>query len=918
MKRLFIIIIFTAIAVSQVLAQANLSGKVKDSRNGDCLIGATVLLEKAGNTQPVKSTITDPEGVFVMRNIDSGNYTLNISYIGYKTYTKSISIGNKNINIEIELKEDNQILDEVSVNGRATRAEQKGDSLIYNAEAFKVMDGSNAESLLSKMPGIVVEGGTIQAQGEDVKKILVDGKEFFDGDINLAIKNLPSDVIASIEVFDKQSEQAEFSGFDDGEQIKTINIITKTGFKLGTFGRIYAGYGTDNRYNAGGNINFFNDDRRISILGMSNNINSQNFSQEDIAGVMSANSFKGGGKGQRMGGGSASKYSFMTGNLNGVTASDGIGLNYVDRWNNKMSFTGSYFFNHSNNTNQKNTDRDYFESALPGMSYNEFYNAQMNNFNHRINIKYDYNIDKRNSLTIRPSISLQDNSSNALTDGWNMLEDVITNKVNKHNTSDVLAYNVGGSIDFRHRFAKPGRTFSVNFRGNMSNNSNDTYNDYLKTIYSPAETTNLTSQYKDNNTKTVRYNGNIMYTDLIAKNLQIQANYRISYSNSSADKITYDKSPVTDLYEMMNEELSNIYESDYMTHSGGIGLRYRLGKLNISGEANIQYSSLLNTQTYPESNNTSRNFFAVLPKVNVRYQVDRNNSFMFRYNSNTSSPSISDLQNIINNSNPLFISAGNPDLKQQVNHMMNLRYVLTTKTGHSFIAMLGSTIRQDYITDSTFVAKESIKLNEEITLDKGAQFTRPVNSNGYYSFQSLVTYGFPVDFIRSNLNFSIATNTASVPVIFDGVKSSTNEINIIPKVVIGSNISTKLDFTLSYSSGINLAYSSADSGNKDKYINHNGQFKFGWEFWKGFTLNSVFNYVGYTGLESESINYYLWNVSIGKKFLKNNACEINLSAFDILRQNKSFVRNVGGNYYEYVTGNVIEPYFMLSVVYNIR
>lgn len=918
MKRILTIIIFTAIVVSQVLAQVNLSGKVKDGRNGDSLIGATVLLLKNGNDQPVKSTITDPDGLFVMRNVEAGNYILNISYIGYRTYTKSVTVGNKNIRIDIELKEDNQILDEVSVNGRATRAEQKGDSLIYNAEAFKVMDGSNAESLLSKMPGIVVEGGTIQAQGEDVKKILVDGKEFFDGDINLAIKNLPSDVIASIEVFDKQSEQAEFSGFDDGEQIKTINIITKTGFKLGTFGRVYAGYGTDNRYNAGGNINFFNDDRRISILGMNNNINSQNFSQEDIAGVMSANTFNGGGKGKRMGGGSASKYSFMTGNLNGVTASDGIGLNYVDRWNDKMSFTGSYFFNHSNNINQKNKDRDYFESVLPNMSYNEFYDAQMNNFNHRINIKYDYNINKRNSLTIRPSISLQDNSSNALTDGWNMLEDVITNKVNKHNTSDVLAYNIGGSIDFRHRFTKPGRTFSVNFRGNLSNNSNDTYNDYLKTIYSPTETTDLTSQFKDNNTRTVRYNGNIMFTDLIARNLQIQANYRISYSNSTADKITYDKSPVTDLYEMMNEELSNIYESDYMTHSGGVGLRYRLGKLNISGEANMQYSSLLNAQTYPENSNTSRSFFAVLPKVNVRYQVDRNNSFIFRYNSNTSSPSISDLQNIINNSNPLFISAGNPDLKQQVNHMMNLRYVLTTKTGHSFIAMLGSTIRQDYITDSTFVAKEPIKLNEEITLDKGAQFTRPVNSSGYYSFQSLITYGFPVDFIRSNLNFSIATNTASVPVIFDGVKSSTNEVNIIPKVVIGSNISTKLDFTLSYSSGINLAYSSADSGNKDKYINHNGQFKFGWEFWKGFTLNSVFNYVGYTGLESESINYYLWNVSLGKKFLKNNACEINLSAFDILRQNKSFVRNVGGNYYEYVTGNVIEPYFMLSVVYNIR
>lgn len=917
MKRAITILILS-IMVCAAIAQSRIRGTVKDVVRREPLIGATVLLDDNSTKEQSGHAITDMEGRFVINGVADGNYTIHISYVGYKPFSKEISIQGKGISLDVELKEDNQILDEVSISGRATRAEQKGDSLVYNAEAFKVMDGSNAESLLSKMPGIVVEGGTIQAQGEDVKKILVDGKEFFDGDINLAIKNLPSDVIASIEVFDKQSEQAEFTGFDDGEQIKTINIITKSGFKLGTFGRVYAGYGTDNRYNAGGNINFFNDDRRISVLGMSNNINSQNFSQEDIAGVMSANSFGGGKRRGMQASGGSSKYNFMTGNLNGVTSSDGIGFNYVDKWNDKMNFTGSYFFNHSLNNNSKQTDRDYFESSLPGMSYNEFYDAQMNNFNHRINIKYDYNINRNNSLTIRPTISLQDNSSDVSTIGENLFEEITRNKVDKSSVSDILAYNLGASIDYRHRFSKPGRTLSVNVRGSMSNNSNETYNDYINTIFQPEESEEYTSQLKDNGTKQYDYRGSLMYTDLITKALQIQASYRVSYRNSASDKITYDKSPVTDLYDMMNEDLSNVYESDYITHYGGLGLRYRIGKLNISGEAGLQYSSLANMQTYPERNDISKEFLAVIPRVNIRYSVDRNNSFMLRYNSSTSSPSISDLQNIINNSNPLFMSAGNPDLRQQINHSLNLRYILTTKTGHSFIAMVGTTLRKDYVADSTFIAKEEIQLADGITLDKGAQFTRPVNIDGYYSLQSLVTYGFPVDFIRSNLNFSIATNFASIPTIFDGKLSKTNEINIIPKVVIGSNISTKLDFTLSYSSGINQAYSTTDRSNKDLYVNHNGQFKLGWEFWKGFTLTNVFNYVGYSGLEDGNMNYYLWNVSVGKKFLKNNACEISLSAFDILRQNKSFIRNVGNNYYEYVQGNVLEPYFMLSVIYNIR
>lgn len=349
--------------------RVTVSGTVTDRNTGEPLPSATVSIAPSSDMDAKKYTSTDLDGKFVFKSVSYDSYVLEVTYVGYKADDKRLKVTEKRDNyvVTFKLEENALMLGEVSVQGRATRAEQKGDSLFYNAEAFKVMQGSSAEDLLSKMPGIVVEGGTIQAQGEDVKKILVDGKEFFEGDVNLAIKNLPSDVIASIEVFDKKSEQAEFTGFDDGEEVKTINIITKGGYRQGTFGEVSAGYGTEDRYKVNGNINFFNDDRRISVLGMSNNVNQQNFSQENLAGVMSS-SARGGGRGRRGGGGGGGRGSggggntsdFMVGSMGGVTSTNGVGLNYVDKWGEKVNITGSYFFNQSENLTQQQTEREYF------------------------------------------------------------------------------------------------------------------------------------------------------------------------------------------------------------------------------------------------------------------------------------------------------------------------------------------------------------------------------------------------------------------------------------------------------------------------------------------------------------------------------------------------------------------------------
>lgn len=418
--------------------------------------------------------------MFQFKKLPAGTYTLQISYVGYKTYKEAVIIpssGEKKVNVT--MREDVNLLDEVSVNARATRAEQKGDSLLYNAEVFKVMQGSSAEDLLAKMPGIVVEGGGIQAQGEEVKKVLVDGKEFFDGDVNLAIKNLPSDIIAGIEVFDKKSEQAEFTGFDDGEEIKTINIVTKGGFRQGTFGEVSAGYGTEDRYKVNGNVNFFNEDRRISLLGMSNNVNQQNFSQEDLAGVMSSGASgkrRGGGRNGGRGGafgGNASD--FMVGSTGGVTSSNGLGINYVDQWGEKWKVTGSYFFNQSDNLTQQQTEREYFDSSLPGMTYSEYQESSMKNWNHRFNMKLDYQISNRTSLQFRPTLSFQNNDSHGLLQGLNLLNGMSDNETETATLGENDAYNVGADLILRHRFLKEGRTLSLMLSGKMSNTDGNTY-----------------------------------------------------------------------------------------------------------------------------------------------------------------------------------------------------------------------------------------------------------------------------------------------------------------------------------------------------------------------------------------------------------------------------------------------------------
>jgi hypothetical protein len=425
------------------------------------------------------------------------------------------------------------------------------------------------------MPGITVTNGTVTAHGETVNRVLVDGKPFFGDDAALTLKSLPAEIVDKIEVFDKLSDQAQFTGFDDGNGQKTINIVTKADRKMGQFGKVFAGYGLDNRYQAGGNISFFKGNQRISVIGLSNNINMQNFSSQDLLGVTGSS----GGGGRGGGGGGGSSNNFLVGNQSGITGTNSFGLNYANKFGKKVDVSGSYFFNRTGNTNTQSTEKEYF---LSGGTGNQFYNensrTSSTNSNHRLNFRVEYNINANNSLIITPRLSFQDNHSTSLKAGLTTLANGSNvNSTDNSQRSQNNGYNFSNDLLFRHSFAKKGRTLSLNV--NTQVNDRDGIRDlYSKNMYyglampDTAMRGDTIDQRSFTKSDGITLGGNLIYTEPISTTGQLQFNYGLTVSNSNSSRETYNMSFDSNTYSDLDTLLSNNFDNRYITNRAG----YRL------------------------------------------------------------------------------------------------------------------------------------------------------------------------------------------------------------------------------------------------------------------------------------------------------------------------------------------------------
>ncbi len=930
MKYLYTIFILLACAPLAWAQPFSVQGTVVDADDKSPLPGAYVFLSTANNPV-ISSGVTNGEGRFMLEKVNSGEYFLIISFTGARD-TVQVSVTNQSIDLGKLPFSGGVRLDELEIAAQTTPVVQQGDTTVINASAYKTLPDANAGTLLEKMPTVRVENGEVQAQGEKVQQVLVDGKRFFGDDPNVALNTLPAAVIDKIQIFDQQSEQSQFTGFDDGQMVKTINIITKPNMRNGQFGKIYGGYGTDGRYQTGGHINFFDGGQRFSLIGMGNNINQQNFSTEDLLGVVGSSGGRrgggrggfGGGRGRGRGGrgGGASVNDFLVSQQGGISGTQAFGLNYSDEWGEKLEVAGSYFFNRSENYTLQSLEQQFFEGAGISQTYDEKEEINSININHRLNARVEYDADDNNSIVWRPTLSWQLNEGADSLLAQNQRGGELFSETGNLLNSDLSALKFDNRLLWRHRFEKRRRTFSVSVNTGYVPSKGDRYLSANQIFYEGDEPAiELLNQYSSLDLNSWNASANLQYTEPIGKSMMLMFRYQASFQREENAQETFDWVESESEFSLLDEELSSVFSNDYLTQNFGLGVNRReRGGPMFMVRANVQWATMANEQTFPTAQEVNNEFFNVLPMAVFRHRMSNDKNIVAVYRTSTDLPSITQLQEVVNNTNPLQLEVGNSDLRQSYQHRVFTRYSSTnTEKGSLFFALLSATYTRNYIGNSTYWEEGALPSGLSYDLSGGAQITRPENVGSYLNLRALTTYGFPVAPLKSNLNVDLSATYTETPGLINGLANKSKNTALGLGLTLSSNFSDRVDFTISSRSDYNEASSTLQTA-VTSYISQSTRFRFDWVLGKsGIVFRTDINHQLYDGLSEDfDQNFVLWNMSIGKKLFKNQLGEISLSVFDLLKQNNSVARTVTETYIQDTQTNALQQYFMLSFKYDLR
>lgn len=909
-----IVLFFCAFTSCTLNAQNtySISGIIMENTTKQTLIGANVVLKNSTNIT-LTGTVTNASGYYVLSNIAPGNYTIEYSYIGFLTDTIKVIVKNSDVKLPVHfLKENTVQLKEFSVEAVQTKVEINGDTILYHADAFKTNPDATSEDLIKKMPGFTVEGNTVKVNGEEVKKVVVDGKTFFGDDPTATLRNLPADVVDNVQVFSMQSDQSQFTGFQDGNDEKTINLTTKKGKNVGQFGKVFAGYGSDEKYSAGITFNSFNGSQRISILGMTNNINQQNFNISDIMSVMSNSGASPGPPGS----GSAMS-NFFSGSQSGLTNTNAFGLNYIDSWG-KFKISGNYFFNQTNNSNNSSVFREYFNENK--QQYQQYSSSKNQNINHKFNVKLEYTIDSMNKITLSPRLTLQKNNSNSSLQGTNFspLSNQLLSSTINDNSSLSNGYNFSNDLLVQHKFHKKGRTISFNLNTQLNNRSSDG-NYYSTSIYEDSlDVPQIVDQQSGTSSENLILNGNLSYTEPIGKKGQMMFTYRPSYIKNEAEKTINNKLSGGE-YSSQDTLLSNNFSNTFVSQRVGASYRLNTSVSSFSVGAEVEQSVLNINQSYPVTYKSDNTFLNILPSATYNYKFSKTFNVNANFRSSVKSPEVSQLQNVLDVSNPLFVKIGNPELKPVKENNLTIRLMnRSPEKEHHFFVMLSASKTDNYVSNTTYII-HSDTLVQHVSVKRGSQLTVPTNVDGYYSVRGFGVYGFPLTFIKSNLNLNFGYTLKNTPAIINSQLNHSLSNSYSGGMYLASNISANLDFSLSYNGSYNVVSNSIQSKSNNSYYNHTAGVKVNYLYRNRLVLNTDINQSQYFGLsESYNQDYMLWNAYIGYKFLKSQSLELKLSVYDILNQNKTISRTITETYSEDSNTQSLKRYALLTLTYTFK
>ena len=915
----------TIILFSFIITAAQKNGVVRgiafDSLTKQLVPSATITLMQRKDSSLVSFTMSDNSGKFEFTGIQNSDYRLLITHVNYHNSTQFFKVDDEHKNIDLGnvfMYDLSKVLSEVVVTSEAPPVTLVGDTIQYNAGSFRTQPNANVEDLLKKLPGVKVEkDGTVKAQGEKVQKVLVDGKEFFGSDPKIATKNLPADAVDKVQVYDKLSDQAQLTGFDDGNSEKTINLKLKKDKKKGMFGKINAGAGTDGRYAGRLNANSFKGARQMSAIGMGNNINAEGFSFMDVLNFTGAlNQLKNGGGNINVNISPDDPLAgLLGGNNSGINTTFGGGVNYNNIIGTKTDLQSNYLYSRYNPNRVSHVQRQYFSPA--NVYKQNSYTDNLNN-NHRLNFNVDYQIDSFHSVKVTPAFSRQNTRNKTLSDYMTWSEQgAIINDGNSYNLSNSEGYNLNTNILFRKKFHKKGRTFSLNVLTNLSDIDGDGTLKSITNFYDQVSGSLLTrdSINQQNNTASdlKGYNARVVYTEPVFKRSILEFSLGNSFTRSTSSKTTYDYNDNSGKFDMINNMLTNDYENTYGYTTGGVRFRKQTKTYNYAAGLSWQQSQLQGSVTNQNKDSiitkTFRNF---LPNARFQYYFSRFKNILINYNTNTNQPTVSQLQPVPDNTNPLYIKVGNPHLKQE--------FIQTLR--------LNSSLVNPYTNRNLFVyVMLQQTQNKIVNYDKinslGVDSVMPVNVNGVYNLNGNLSWGFPVRFLKGSLDISstVSYYRGKQPVSDRNNQIEINQINtaaIGPEIRLNMSPTEKLD--LSLGAGVNYSNSkySIQSTKNSKYFNQEYSTEMNWQLRRGFLFATDFAYT-ITNQYSAAFNTKvpLWNASISKQMLRYHRGELKFSVHDLLDKNTHTTRSTNQNYIEDTRVNSLKRFFMLSFTYSL-
>lgn len=918
-KLLSLLSLVFLVSFASAQSVATVKGILIDSLNKQSLKDASIVVLSASDSSLEVFTLAKADGSFIINNAPFGEMLVEVKFQGYEPFSKRITFSAKNSNVDlgkIYLKQAANDLGNVTVTQSPVKMNK--DTVEFTASAFKTKPNAVAEDLLKKIPGIQVDkDGSIKAQGETVQRVLVDGKRFFGDDPKMATRNLPPDIIDKIQVFDAASDQSAFTGFDDGNRVKTINITTRKDKRKGYFGRASGGIGAnsdDALYDNSVNISKFNGDQQITFTGQANNVNKQNFSVQDMLGSLGGGGFGGAGGGGGRGGGATMGGGgglLGTGGGGGIVKTLAAGLNYKDNWGTKTQFSGSYFYNDQTTTRDQNslTENLITGSADSSIFSKQVQNSVTNNKNHRINFNFETNFDTSNTLIIRPNISFQNTHAETFQNTSSTrgkITSLNSSRVNTMRDNEGLS----GSLEatFRHRFAKKGRTYSIGLNSSYNTNDGSGSNFSVNEFNLPSRSfTDTLDQIYTTNRDGKNNSATLSYTEPIGKNKQIEFNYNISSNVNTSGRATLGYNKATTNYDIAVPNLSNIFENTFNANRVTVNYRIQNAKYNLSVGSGLQVGDLV-SKNISTNVNLKQHFVNLFPSANFRYDFTKSKNLRLFYNGRTSQPSAEQLQPVIDNSNPLLIRTGNPNLKQQFSHSFRFLFnsfdIFTQKI--IFATISGSFIEND-IQNSTTIS------------GGGVQTIKPVNLSGTYNINGFFNYGFPIKKPKSNLNLMANVSRNQTQTLVNSISNFTRNTNLGGTISWTTNIKEGFDMNFSSNSNLTMARYTLQPQQNGDFFTQTISTEATIYSKSGWVLSTDFDYI-YNAGRSEGFNTSipLWNASLSKQMLKNKAGELKFYVFDLLNQNISISRNVTSNFIQDLQTRVLKRYFMISFTYNLR